>query len=316
MLQLRLFGTGQASFCDRPLMGFPYQQSYLLLCYLLLNRDRPHNRERLAAVFWGEYSTNASRKYLRNVLWRLRHAFQSVGASADEYVLVSDDSASFSTTSRYWLDVEVLESTIARYRDVSGQDLTPDQAAELEQAVALYAGDLLEGIYDDWCLHDRERLSLLHLNSLSKLMSFHEVNGAYERGLMYGQRILDRDETRDKVHRQMMRLYLLMGDRNAALEQYRRCEQILRETLGIIPVEETRRLYQNILHNQSEPKTPSNVSDTVPSPQATSDRFSHSTAAYLLDKLRHLHTMIEDTSFELHQIEHFIGNSLSNADHS
>ena len=316
MLNVRLFGSGYASFCNQPLIGFPYQQSYLLLCYLLLNRNRPHNRERLAAVFWGEHSTDASRKNLRNVLWRLRHAFQSIGAEADEYVSIKDDSASFSTASRYWLDVEVFETTIARCRDVPGQDLTPEQAAELERVIDLYTGDLLEGIYDDWCLYDRERLSLLHLSALSKLMSFHEVQGNYERGLMYGQRLLDRDNTRDKVHRQMMRLYALMGDRNSALEQYKRCEQILHETLGIAPVEETRRLYQNILQNQFDPLVLPNTGSTLQLVQTTADGPGQPIAIHFLDKLRHLHTMLEEANMELSQIEQLISNSLSDSKHS
>ena len=181
------------------------------------------------------------------MLWRLRQTFQSLGAPADEYVSIKDDNAWFSTTSRYWLDVEVFEMTVARYRDVPGQALTLEQATELDQVVELYTGDLLEGIYDDWCQYDRERLRLLHLNALGKLMAFHEENGTYERGLMYGQRILDKDETRDDVHRLMMRLYWLAGDRNAAMAQYKSCVQALWEGLGISPLHETSATYQQMI---------------------------------------------------------------------
>jgi DNA-binding SARP family transcriptional activator len=257
MLELQLFGPGQARYCDQPLAGFPNQRCYFLLCYLLLNRHHPHHRERLAVLFWSEYPTTTSRKYLRNALWRLRQALQSVGAPADEYLLISDDSVCFLSSSRYWLDVKVFETTLTDYQDLSGQGLTAEQAAHLEEAVDLYIGDLLEGVYEDWCLYDRERLSLLCLNALSKLMVFHELNGTYERGLTYGERILARDHTREKVHRQMMRLYWLLGDRNAALIQYKRCVQILREELGIPPMEETRLLYERIVHNQFDPSTSS-----------------------------------------------------------
>ena len=55
MLELKLFGRGQARYNGFPLPGFPQQQPSLLLCYLLLHRSRPHPREQLAALFWGEY---------------------------------------------------------------------------------------------------------------------------------------------------------------------------------------------------------------------------------------------------------------------
>jgi len=91
MLELKLFGTGQARYLDRSLAGFPNQQCCLLLCYLLLNRHRPHCRERLAAIFWGECATDVSRKHLSQALWRLRQCLGSVGARADDYVSVSND---------------------------------------------------------------------------------------------------------------------------------------------------------------------------------------------------------------------------------
>ena len=324
MLELQLFGTGQARYCDYPLPGFPNQQSYLLLCYLLLNRHHPHHRERLAALFWSEYPTTSSRKYLRNALWRLRHALQSVGAPGDEYLLISDDSISFVSSSRYWLDVEAFETTITRYQDLSEQELTPEQAAHLEEAVDLYVGDLLEGVYEDWCLYDRERLSLLHLNALSKLMVFHELNGTYERGLAYGERILARDHTREKVHRQMMRLYWLLGDRNAALAQYKRCVQVLREDLGIPPMEETRLLYKRMVHSQSDPSTGSGERPTSRpvrhedplSITIKSDDSVQPLAEHALQKLQRLQAIIEETSVELRYIERLISKALLHSRHS
>ena len=324
MLELQLFGTGQARYCDHPLPGFPNQQSYLLLCYLLLNRHHPHHRERLAALFWSEYATTISRKYLRNALWRLRHALQSVGAPVDEYLLISDDSVSFVSSSRYWLDVEVFETTITRYQDLSRQESTPEQAAHLEEAVDLYVGDLLEGVYEDWCLYDRERLSLLHLNALSKLIVFHELNGTCERGLAYGERILARDHTREKVHRQMMRLYGLLGDRNAALAQYKRCVQVLREELGIPPMEETKLLYKRMVHSQSDPSTGSGHRPTSRSvrhedPLSITIKSEDSVqplAEHALQKLQRLQAIIEETSVELRHIERLISKALLHSRHS
>ncbi len=316
MLRLRLFGTGYATFCDQPLMGFPYQQSYLLLCYLLLNRDRSHHRERLAEVFWSGHSSEASRRSLRNGLWRLRHAFQAAGAPADEYVLVNDDCVSFSTASRHWLDIEVFETTVARYRSVAAQDLTLDQAGELEQVVELYTGDLLEGIYEDWCLPDRERLSLLHLNTLAKLMAFHEAHGNYERGLAYGQCLLDRDDVREKIHRRMMRLHWLLGDQPAALEQYRRCEQILRDELGVAPADETRQLYEDMLHNRLDLVSQPMSSRALNPAPATTGEASLLTAQRLSDRLRRLHTILADVSLELSQIEQMINGGSSESEPS
>jgi DNA-binding SARP family transcriptional activator len=310
MLELKLFGAGQAHYSDQPLTGFPNRQCYLLLCYLLLNRPYPQTRERLAALFWREYPTHTSRKYLRNALWRLRQALQSVGAHVGDYLLIADDSISFQSASSYWLDIDVFETTIARDRGLLGQELTPEQAVHIEEAVDLYTGDLLEGIYADWCLYERERLFLLHLSALSRLMVFHQTHGTHERGLAYGERLLARDSTREKVHRQMMVLYWLLGDRAAAHAQYKRCCQILKEELHLPPMEQTRQLYEQIVHNQFDPTSWQTRHGRSPPGMVQSDEAMPRLVEHALQRLHRLQAMVEQTSDELHNIERLISKAL------
>jgi DNA-binding SARP family transcriptional activator len=316
MLSLQLFGPGRASYNNRPLNGFPNQQCYLLLSYLLLNRHHPHHRERLATVFWDEYPTATSRKYLRNVLWRLRQALLSVGTPVEAYLAVSDDSVSFLTSSRYQLDVETFETAISQCEDRPGQQLTAEQAAQLEGAAELYVGDLLEGVYEDWCLYDRERLRLLNLNTLCKLLVFHERNGTYECGLTYGRRILACDPTREKVHRQMMRLYWLLGEQSEALAQYRRCVQLLREELGIRPRDRTRFLHRQMVRNEFDPATwLLHRDDFLPATSGTGEALPP-LAQHVLQRLHRLQAMTEETSTELQKLERLLGRMLLDGGHT
>ena len=304
MLKVKLFGPGQATYLDRPLLNFPLQQPHLLLCYLLLNSKHPHLRDQLANIFWGDYPTRTSRKYLRNGLWKLRLNFEDVQASLDEFLLVGDESITFLRDSPYWLDVEAFEAAIETCRDIPGEALTASQAASLQETVELYTGDLMEGTYADWCLYERERLSALYLSTLSKLMAYHEMHGSYERGLSYGEKILSRDNTREKVHLQMMRLYWLAGDRNAAMVQYKRCVQALWEGLGISPLHETSATYQQMITNQYVPvQRLSRIRRT-----GEVDPTLQSRAEKALNKLQYLQEMLEETRAELKQIESQIRN--------
>ena len=314
MLKVKLFGSGQASLDDLHLASFPSQQPHLLLCYLLLNSKFPHLRDQLASVFWGEYSTQASRKYLRNGLWKLRQMFDAARASLDDYLFVSDESVTFIRSSSYWLDVENFEIAVETYQDVRGQNLTPDQSCELEMAVEFYLGDLLEGADYDWCIYERERLSLLHLEALGKLMAYHEAQGGWERGLAYGERILGRDNTREKVHLRMMRLYWLSGNRAAALAQYKRCAQILREELGIAPLQETTAVYQQMIHNQYAPEVLRaghvSISNGRNGKPDVSDQKLQALAEKALQRVQVLQRMLEETNAELRQIETLIQTDL------
>lgn len=312
VLKAALFGIGQASYYDRDLPGFPGQQASLLLCYLLLNRQQPHHREQLATVFWPEHASDVARKYLRNALWRLRQTLQSCGAPPDEYLFYSEESITFINTSPYWLDVEIFEQSASRFQSLAPQQFRPQDAQQLAQAVDLYTGDLLVNVYDDWCLYERERLRLLYLNSLHKLMMVHGWSGAYQNSIGYGERILAQDNTREKVHRQLMWLHWLGGDREAALMQYRRCAQILRDELNASPLEETRALYEQMRSGQVHSQPPDWIETPTAPPAAPSEAEQY--LKPLLEQTRHrlqqLQQMMEETRAELRQIERALDDAM------
>ena len=311
MLTVKLFGSGNASFYDHPIDGFPFHQAYLVLCYLLLNRSHKQNRERLASVFWGNYSTNVSRKYLRNALWKLRSVFQSMGAELEDYLQVNDDSIAFQSSSPYQLDVETFETLLASTRNLQGEELNQDQAQQMKQAIDLYDGDLLEGVDEEWCLYERERLSLLHLNSLLKLMVYHRSHKMYTLGLEYGERILAFDNTRENVHREMMQLYWLIGEPQLALVQYHHCEQILRDQVGVEPNEETRSIYQQMLHHRYPmPKEIFLPAGPLEKPR-TIDR--ETATEFAIHEIHHLRQVLEETKAELVRVEELLEQAKANS---
>ncbi len=309
MLELNLFGAPRAHYGERQLAGFPGQQAYHLLCYLLLNRQRPHPREKLAAVFWGDYTTRDSRKYLRHCLWRVRQNLQSVGAPADVYLDINNHTVAFRSLCPHRLDVEEFETGVLGCKYIPGELLTPEQVTGLEKALALYTGELMEGVYVDWCIYDRERLALLHLDTLSKLMVCHESNGEYERGLACGERILAYDETREKVHRLMMRMYGALGNRQAALAQYKLCAQILHELFGISPQVETNQLYKELL--RCELHTPDRAHRrAVPGHAQRLTPSSVLTARQIMERVHSLQDVIEKASAELRDLERLVTEEL------
>ncbi len=312
MFRLKFFGPGEAYYADRLLFSSPRHQAYLLFCYLLLNPQRPHSRDQLSTLFWGEYPTQTSRKYLRNGLWKLRQLLEAAQAPVDRFFLINEDSVSFVGSEHCWLDVEVFNHALNACLDLPGHSLTREQARGLEGAVELYTDDLLVGVYDDWCLYERERLGLNYLRALSKLMAFHENSGTYERGLAYGEKLLARDNTREKFHLQMMRLHWLNGDRHAALAQYKRCAQILRDQLGIAPMKETTNIYHQMLNNQFNPAPAPNRA-SIEAQKADGDGAMQSVAERALLKLEQLREVIEEVNAEMLKIEKILNTTLINS---
>ncbi len=311
MLRLQLFGAGHAWYGDRPVAGFPSQHPGLLLCYLALNRHLPHQRERLATVFWGDHVSHEARKYLRHVLWRLRQNLQMAGAVPNQYLLVGDEAVTFLPSAPYLLDTEIFEATLASYQWTRGESLVPEQAADIERAVHLYIGDLLEEVDADWCLHDREHLRLMFLNALDKLMLYYGTQGDYARGLQYGEKILACDNTREKIHQRMMWFYWLSGDRSAAAGQYKRCVQILREEMGIDPMAQTQQLYRQIQHTEPDlPRGPMPYGQAPFFIQGDSAGLAGSRGSELLRRIHHLQAVVEQSNSELRALEQLVNDML------
>jgi len=223
-----------------------------LLAFLLLRRERKHKREVLADLFWCDRDPHHARCCLNTALWRLRRLLEPSGVPRGTYLKVTGmDEIAFNCESDYWLDVAAFENCVDPLLDRAVTDLRDTDIARLEEAVALCKGDVLDGVYSDWALHERDRLRRLHLNALYALMSSCRYRGKYDSGLRYGYQILLDDPLREEVHRAVMELHLAAGNRAAAVNQFEIYKRLLAEELGVPPMEETQALYNAIVDSQS-----------------------------------------------------------------
>jgi len=240
------------------------------MCFLLLHRDHPQPREILASLFWGDNSTDQSKKHLRQTLWQLQSTLAREFKPTDKSLLtVNPEWVGLESSADLWLDVAAFEAAFTPVQDLHGCDLDFEKARLLEEAVQLYQGDLLEGWYDDWCLFERERLQNIFLAMLDKLMGHCEAHRQYETGIVHGTRILSFDHAREHTHRALMRLQYLSGNRTASLRQYERCQTALEEELGVKPAKSTHLLYEQIKDDCTDDLTLFQT-DTATQPDLTS----------------------------------------------
>lgn len=219
-----------------------------LFGYLLLHRDRPLLREKIATVLWADLSGAQSKSYLRKTVWQMQTALSEAGVLADEASFLSVDTEwiQIHSGSTLWLDVAEFENAYQQVEDVSGAALSAGQAQALMDAARLYRGELLEGWYPDWCLFERERLERMYLNMLEKLIHYCAVHGKYEAGVGYGAQALRLDRVRERTYRRLMQLHCLAGNHSEALHEYANCVEVLQKELGVPPSPRTTALYERI----------------------------------------------------------------------
>ncbi|HTX91816.1 MAG TPA: BTAD domain-containing putative transcriptional regulator [Anaerolineales bacterium] len=229
-----------------------------LFAYLLLEPHRTHSREVLAGRLWDDFSQDRARYCLNTALWRLRRIIEPEGLPRGTYLTTTPDGEiGFNSNSDYWLDIEDFKKVVDHVLDSPPDRIRTQDLIEMENHLSLYTGDLLEGMYIDWILREREHVRMMYLNSLAYLMSCYKSRGEYGKSLTYGLKLLEFDPLREEIHREVMRLYQVNGQRALALRQFEACQKILLDELGVSPMEETRALYQAILmENDSRPATP------------------------------------------------------------
>jgi DNA-binding SARP family transcriptional activator len=227
---------------DSRVLPLPAKKAQALLAYLALRPGRPHGRDTLVGLLWGEASEQRARHSLRQTVFRLRKVFAKVRSSG---LVVRGDSIALDTAA---VSVDAFEFQ---------RHLRTGTPAALEAALALYQGALLEGVnaaqasFDEWLRPERERFRESALEALTKLLTHHMKRGAVEAAVQTAGRLLALDPLREDVHRTLMRLYRRQGRRGAALRHYQVCVGVLERELGVEPDAETQRVYREILQQQA-----------------------------------------------------------------
>jgi DNA-binding SARP family transcriptional activator len=115
----------------------------------------------------------------------------------------------------------------------------PEQhAADLEQALGLYQGDLLpDDRYAEWMLLPREALYRRQREARLALAVCRRDTRDYAGAIALLTPLLapGGDPADELVHRELMQLYALAGRRHEALRQYQTCVEALAADLDVPP---------------------------------------------------------------------------------
>jgi len=238
--------------------------SQALLAYLLL-RQHLVPRDVLMDLFWMETPPEQARSNLTSALHRLRQQLEPDAVTPGTY-LISNRSGEvgFNWESTHWLDSKTFTEYVRPLLRKPIQELSSGEARTLESALTLYRGDLLEGIYDDWALREREHFRSLYLHCLTRLTRYYASRQEYAQSILYAQEILRKDPLHEETHRELMRLYAAIGQPAQALRHYETFCNLLHREMEQPPLPETEVVAQGIrdeLHLPVPTRPPGRLSE-------------------------------------------------------
>ena len=223
-LHIYLFSEFAATLAGAPLEAPSYALQRLLA--LLLLEPRLWSRVQLAGRLYPDVPEARARQRLSHLLWQLRQWLPSLSLEATSQMV------QLPAESR-WLDVEA-------FRRAAAGSALEDWLA----ALALYRGDLLEGVYDDWLLEAREALYLQYVALSHRACDALWQQGQLEALLPLAERLVQQEPYDERALRTLMKAYQAAGRRGAALAVYERCVALLHDEIGVEPEPATQALAQ------------------------------------------------------------------------
>ncbi len=123
---------------------------------------------------------------------------------------------------------------------------TEDRKLPLIRAVEVYRNHLLPNRSDLWILGERERLVSKHAKAVLQLTALFTEAGDLEEALQVAQRGAAFHPLDEEIHREIIRLNLLLDRPTAARRQYQTLQRLLKVELDAEPSPTTRALFDRI----------------------------------------------------------------------
>jgi DNA-binding SARP family transcriptional activator len=240
-LAVRLFGDGEVRVGGVIVKAMASARLRSLLAFLVLARDRPLGRERLAFLFWPDSSEGQARTNLRQALHNLRRAL----GDFDACLRVDNQTVQ-------WVADATVDVDVVRFEESAQVGLEQGDDEQLARAADVYRGDLLEGCYEDWVPPERARLRATASAVFAALLDGALRRGDVARAVHLGDRLLRLDPLDESTYRRLMEVHAEAGDRARAVRLYHECTAVLARELGVTPDATTVALYEAIVGQAAE----------------------------------------------------------------
>lgn len=216
-----------------------------LLKFFVVNGLKLVPTEKIIDTFWPELDPDRARHNLATHMSNMRRSFrlpvlfQRIG-----------DAIRLCPNEEVRLDVRTFEELAAAGLELSKAGSTEEAIRTLEQAEALYRGDLLEeDPYEDWVELRRQELRQLYQQVVENVGDLHLGQRHYDRAIPRYRRLLSADEPMEQVFPKLFRCYEATGDRQGIRKEFEQLRTRLRETCGVEPHPATRALVDSLFMN-------------------------------------------------------------------
>jgi DNA-binding SARP family transcriptional activator/TolB-like protein len=250
-LRLTLLGKVAANFNGRELV-LANRKCWALLGYLALSDGMQETRERLIGTLWSETAEDRARASLRQALYELRSALESVGLQAVTTSKVSIALDRGRVSADIWEVVDSAKAGRAHPLLLNTERLTDTLLTEFET---------IDPAFRTWLITRRQALHDQLVRHLAPALRGDAAPAQAD----IARALMNLDPTDEAAARTLMRLRMQAGDVGGALATYKRLWDLLAEEFDVEPSKETQELVAAIKLGQpdsSQASTPAAASSS------------------------------------------------------
>lgn len=220
-----------------------------ILCFIATRPHRRSSKDTLIDTFWGESDFDATEKNFHPTISHIRKALNNNQLIKQNFLLYRDGDYLLNSEFQYHIDTAEFDRLLEQGETARREGKTEKQIKAFEAATALYRGDFMHNVYEDWTQELRSYYREQYFRLLETLTKLAQKMEDWLRSIQLARKILKDDPYREDIHCLIMRAQSALGKREAIKEQYQMLQRLLKEELGIAPSAETQKIYTEILAN-------------------------------------------------------------------
>lgn len=222
---------------------------WLLLAYILYNRDRVLKQNELIELLWSESERGANPTgALKTLFYRLRAELDKLFDGAGKALIVSRNNGYI------WNNAFEAELDCEAFNEL-GKAISASGGDALEETVAmlrLHGGEFLTRLRDEfWVMPIATYYHNEYIFHCLRIFPLLFEAGRYEEIVEFCKIAAAIEPFHDGIHGFYMRAYIALGKQDRAVDIYQKYSDRLLSELGIIPADEIREIYREAVKSNN-----------------------------------------------------------------
>ena len=254
ILQVRMFGNfsirkGEQEINDNDNRS---KKVWLLLAYMIYCRSRSITQEELVGLLWSDDESSANPlNALKTMFHRVRASLNQLdGAAGHTLIIRREGSYAWNTDVPFSFDVDDFEALCRAGAAAPDRDT---RLATYLRALELYQGDFLQKLSSEpWVVPIAAYFHNMYIQALLEVLPLLEEDRRLAEAVALCRKAVEVEPYNELLYQHLMRDLLDQGEHRSVIAVYDSMSQLLFDSFGIMPADESRALYREAVRTVND----------------------------------------------------------------